>query len=839
MPHHGPGPPENGVALIPPGTPEDEAARLAELHAYEVLDTEAEQAFDDLTQLAADILGVPITLVSLVDSDRQWFKSRVGLDAPETPRDISFCGHVVFDDEMLVVPDATEDERFADNPLVVGAPDIRFYAGAPLRSPSGHVLGTLCAIDREPRQLTTSELATMQRLARQVVSQLELRRRQRELARSHAFIAGVLANAPVGIFTTDEAGMVASANRFAIDTLDFDPRKDEPRGIEDFYLEEAMSLPASGEARHARWPALVRDLEHGSEVVRDGALWKGRDGEKLPVHLTVARLEGGGGYLVVLQDERERRRLERQRQELLRQIGRQNLRLERALREARDASAAKTRFCANMSHELRTPMNSILGFTRRLLKRLPGTIPARDLDALETVDRNGRNLLGLINDILDVSTIEAGAFELDRQPTDLIALVQETIADHGSLVAGSSHELSLRLPAEPLEAPVDAKRVRQVLVNLVSNALKYSGGGEVEVSLEVEEDEELGPAVRLGVRDHGDGMGLAEQKMLFQRFSRLENEATRQAEGTGLGLTICAEIAAHHGGRIDLWSEPGQGSLFTLVLPVNPAAAEARRADPESVDSLATGDGPVILCVDDDEEILGLLETSLERAGLRVALATGFEAALALAVEHLPDLICLDVRMPGRDGFEVLEALRQDPLTREIPVLFVTGHDEEEARAAELQVECLSKPFDVEDLVERVQGVLSRDLGEVFVVDDEPDVRRLLEGLFGDRGIAYRSFSSGEAALEVMASTTPGAVVLDLVMPGLDGFQVLETMAASPRLRAVPVVVHTALEMDAEQLLRLREYGSILLRKGDADETTTIGRLLEAVAATKRDRGRS
>lgn len=821
--------------MIPPGTPADEAARLAELRAYEVLDTEAEQAFDDLTQLASDILKVPIALVSLVDSERQWFKSRVGLDAAETPRDISFCGHVVAGDQLLLVPDATRDERFADNPLVTAAPDIRFYVGAPLRTPTGHVVGTLCAIDREPRQVTASELEALRRLARQVVSQLELRRRQRELARSHAFLTGVLESAPVGVMTTDAEGAVTSVNRFFVETLGYDPRVDGPRRLEDFYLAETMPLRAPEGSAQRTWPALVRALEAGAEVAQDGALWRGRGGERIPVHLTASRHGDGGGFLVVLQDERERHQHERQRQELLREIGRQNLRLERALDEARDASAAKSRFCANMSHELRTPMNSILGFTRRLLKRLPGTIPPRDLDALETVDRNARNLLGLINDVLDVSTIEAGRFELECAPFDLGALVREAVEDHRSLVTDSAHELVLELPAEPLEVTADPKRVRQVLVNLLSNAIKYSRGGAIEVGLSRRHDEALGPVVCLAVRDHGQGMRPEERALLFQRFKRLENDATRQAEGTGLGLTICAEIAARHGGRIDLWSELDEGSRFTLVLPLDVARAAVEAEATEDQACFATGRGPVILCVDDDEEILHLLEASLERAGLRVALATDFDAALALAVEHLPDLVCLDARMPGRDGFEVLEALRNDPLTREIPVLFVTGHAEERARAAALEVDYMSKPFDVSHLVERVQGVLSRSLGEVYVVDDDPDVRAMLEQLFEDRGLRHRSFASGEVALEAMASCPPGIVVLDLVMPGLDGFQVLERMASHPTLRRVPVVVHTAQDIDSEQLLRLREYGSILLRKGNPDEATTIGRLLEAAASMRRE----
>ena len=241
--------------------------------------------------------------------------------------------------------------------------------------------------------------------------------------------------------------------------------------------------------------------------------------------------------------------------------------LEDAVQETQAATEAKSMFLANMSHELRTPMNSILGFTKRLLKRLDGKISSRDLDALETVNRNGRHLLGLINDILDLSKIEAGRMELVLQDCSLGELARDVVTQCEPLLAAGKQSIRLELSAEDIAVQADGTKVRQILTNLVSNAVKYSEAGEICITLSELSDPDLGPSAVVGVRDPGEGMTSEQQAKLFQAFTRLDTAATKRAGGTGLGLAISAQYAVMHGGRIDIESTVGEGSLFSLVLP--------------------------------------------------------------------------------------------------------------------------------------------------------------------------------------------------------------------------------------------------------------------------------
>jgi two-component system sensor histidine kinase BarA len=241
--------------------------------------------------------------------------------------------------------------------------------------------------------------------------------------------------------------------------------------------------------------------------------------------------------------------------------------LVRAVEEAERASQVKSEFLASMSHELRTPMNSIIGFSRRLIKRLDGQVSSRDMDALRIVDRNARHLLALINDILDLSRIEAGKVELQLGRITLSSLVEETVAQCACLVDDGAHTLEVALPERPVTFLGDGTKLRQVLLNLVSNAIKYSASGAVTIRAAQDWDPALREVIRISVRDRGQGLSEHEQSQLFQRFTRLNNSATASASGTGLGLAISAEYMGMHGGRIDLWSALGEGSEFTMVVP--------------------------------------------------------------------------------------------------------------------------------------------------------------------------------------------------------------------------------------------------------------------------------
>lgn len=507
----------------------------------------------------------------------------------------------------------------------------------------------------------------------------------------------------------------------------------------------------------------------------------------------------------------------------------QQARLQEAKEEADRANRAKSDFLSSMSHELRTPMNSILGFTRRLIKRLDGEISGRDLDALYTVDRNAKHLLALINDVLDLSKIEAGKMELSIERVSLGVLVREVLSQSASLLEDNVHELDVVLPEAPVELTGDARKLRQILTNLVSNAIKYGGGGVIRLRLEQGHDPQLGAVGTISVRDHGQGMSSEQMERLFHRFTRLATAATSKAGGTGLGLAISAEYAAMHGGRIDVWSELGQGSRFTLVLPLRPAAqgvtrtAMPRPADvPPAVRRAAT-----VLCVDDDPDLLEFLRLTFADADLDVRTATGVENALAQAREATPDLLCLDVHLQDGTGYEIMEALRQDPATANVPAVFISGDDEAAAAIALESKRFMRKPVDPADLIETARSLLREPIEDVLVVEDDRDTRKLLIDSFSDLGVKVAVASNGREAISRLKERVPSVVVLDLMMPVMDGFELLRELRATPQWQDIPVVVLTGMELGVAQLTKLEALGAAILRKDD-DVAHSIDSILAA-----------
>ena len=505
--------------MLKPALPPTEKKRLRELRSYHVLDTLPERLYDNIAKIASEICGTPIALVSLIDENRQWFKARVGLDATETPRDISFCGHAILQPNVFEVQDAHEDPRFRDNPLVEGGPKIRFYAGAPLRSTTGEQLGTLCVIDHEPKKLTSSQIEALTALADQVVALLEMRLSAKQLA---------------------------------------------------------------------------------------------------------------------------------------------------------DATEAKSQFLANMSHEIRTPLSAILGFADIMRDRALG--PDERSRYLKILDRNGRALARLVDDILDLSKVEAKKLSVEKIPFSVGELIREIFETFDQRDSNRSVELvsDLQIGKDSDVYVSDPFRVRQILTNLIGNALKFTHQGQIRVVVEAKPNQ-----LSFSVSDTGIGIAPEHKEKLFKPFGQADISTPRNYGGTGLGLYLTRELCELLGGTLELTeSTVGRGSTFTATIEAKPPTATVapvvRPAQPTAEPPALDLQGRRVLLVDDSEDNQVLFSVFLSRAGANVIVASDGRQALGMASAGDFDVILMDIEMPEMDGITATRALRDQGYLR--PIIALTAH---------------------------------------------------------------------------------------------------------------------------------------------------------------------
>ncbi len=499
----------------------------------------------------------------------------------------------------------------------------------------------------------------------------------------------------------------------------------------------------------------------------------------------------------------------------------QQILAERGLAAAKDAAEeanlAKSTFIANMSHELRTPLSAIIGYSEMLVEEIEDGAAAADLaEDMRKIEGNARHLLGLINDVLDLSKIESGKMEVFPERFEIGAMVQDVAATVQGLLAKKGNRLTLELPEKLGSMLSDVTKIRQMLLNLLSNAAKFTEQGRIVLEAFRSVGGDGRNMITFKVRDSGIGMTPEQLAILFQRFQQADASTTRRFGGTGLGLSITKAFSSMLGGDVGVVSEHGVGSTFTITLPADlPSGADDEPDEVVPIPDAKTSSGEtvslrdIVLVIDDDAAQRDLMSRFLEREGFHPRTAADGMAGLELARRLKPRAILLDVMMPGMDGWSVLTALKTDPDLATIPVVMVTFVSERGLATSLGAVDYVVKPVKWE----RFRQVMDRfrdAVGDVLVVDDDPDTRGQIRKALERDNWTVAEAGNGREALDVVAHAMPRVVLLDLIMPVMDGFAFLDALRARPGCEDLPVIVLSARDLTREDRKRLSEAHQVL-----------------------------
>ncbi|MCL5424237.1 MAG: GAF domain-containing protein [Gammaproteobacteria bacterium] len=728
-----------------PDTPHNEAECLAALHALQVLDTPLEMAFERMTQLARDLFEVPIALVSLVDKERQWFKSHQGLDVSETSREVSFCAHAVAYDAPLVIEDTLQDERFTDNPLVGEQPHIRFYAGYPLRPFDGLAVGTLCLIDRQPRHFSERDLKLLGSLAGQVEELLRQHKLQIDLTRSarrmhkeqdllkvlHQGITdyqALMSGKRLWIFlmealrelTDSDYALIGevmptnTTNALKIHAITDLSWSEESRQLMERLRSGDMTLtnPRS---------LLGRVFAHGEVIMTNDVYNHTKRGGFPPGHpilhnyLGVPIFSGErliGMYAIANSKQPLNQALLDWLQpftdtcalliNLYSQMAEREL-VMRDLAVARDqaetANRAKSEFLSSMSHELRTPLNAIIGFSQLLAKGRRDPLSEKQQRQIGQIEKSGQHLLNLINEILDLARIEAGHLTLSIETIAIANVINDACSTLEANIEAAGITLTRKLMPLNCQVSADYTRTKQVMLNLLSNAIKYNSlRGTIHIAIT-----QLNEEVRISVTDSGKGIAAERQHELFEPFNRLgaEHEAV---EGTGIGLAITRELIGRMQGRIGVDSTPGEGSTFWFTLPLAEPNALPEHV-PSSTPKEVQGNEEHIfqlLYIEDNPTNQRLMKDIVADFS-HIQLQTVANAELGLEIMHhsAPDLVLMDIHLPGMNGYQALAVMQQDPRLKHINVVALSANAMERDLRYSLAAgfaDYLTKPIDIDTL---------------------------------------------------------------------------------------------------------------------------------------------
>jgi signal transduction histidine kinase/DNA-binding response OmpR family regulator len=526
-----------------------------------------------------------------------------------------------------------------------------------------------------------------------------------------------------------------------------------------------------------------------------------------------------------LQEKRLRvRQLEAEERGKVEQLTALTQELADANRRIQDADKLKSEFLANMSHELRTPMNSIIGFSEILVERLQGKIEPRHLGFLEHIHTSGTHLLGIINDVLDLSKIEAGKMEIYPEFFS-IAPVVESVCQVMRGMTRTSPSFDIEIPSDLPQIETDLAKFKQVLFNLLSNAVKFSPpSAPVTVSAGL-----VNGTITISVSDRGIGIDPMHHQLIFEEFRQVDGTARREFGGTGLGLALVKKFIELQGGRVSVDSRLGAGSTFTFTLPVRSRAAVITRT-PEAAGPRSSR----VLVVEDDVNAYELIASALGSAGFYAIHARHGDEAIRLAKDSHPAAVTLDLVLPGVDGWEVLKRLKNDDATRRLPVVIISMVDNRDLGLALGADDYFVKPVDRERLLARLREILSRrgdGAKRLLVIDDDAAVHTLLHEDLASYGFAIEKALSGEEGLRAAQECAPDVIILDLMMPGMSGFEVAGSLKENPLTANIPILILTSKEISNEDRALLHTKVSSFVQKGSSARDQLVRELRRVTAS--------
>ena len=737
---------------------------------------------------ATTLLGVSGGELAIYDEARQELEVvaslQIGVDSTGTRLALGegAMGHVAVTKEPICI---AEYHQWVGQSSKYAAVDVHSVMAAPLLIGHRLVGAFACTHDDPARRFGPDDIRLLNLFAPQAAVAIENARLYTAAQREKQYFEELVLNSPVAVVTLDTGHNIVSCNP-AFETLyGYSQAEVIGRNLDELISTDTSRSEAVAITQHVLKEGAVRSI--GRRRRRDGSLV---DVEVLGVPV---RVEGRlVGLMGLYHDISE---------------------LTQARQAAEGANNAKSQFLASMSHELRTPLNAIIGYSEMLEEEVAELGHPELAPDLQKIQSAGKHLLALINDILDLSKIEAGKTELYLENFDADELVRDVATTIQPLVARNANQLAVR--AEGLGTMHgDQTKIRQMLLNLLSNACKFTERGTITLAADRLGGDPARTPERLRFRVSDSGIGMTPEQMtrIFEAFAQAEASTSRRYGGTGLGLAITKRFATLMGGDVSVESEPGRGSTFTITLPVS--GRPETPVAPAPTEPTASGTAGLVLVIDDNAEARELIGRFLEAEGFTVIEAAGGEAGLELARSHRPHAITLDVLMPGMDGWAVLSALKADPALAEIPVIMMTVMDNRSLGFALGASEYLTKPLDRN----RLRAVLARyrqdGPGDVLVVEDDPATRELLRRMVETEGWNAVTAENGQIALERVRQRAPALILLDLMMPVMDGCQFASELRRHEPWRRIPVIVLTAKDLTPEDRRLLNGDVQGVLRKG-------------------------